>query len=683
MVILKLEHQVSQQMVATAGIAGPSSVVRELLDNSVDACDAQEPNHIYIEVDDTTGGLEYITVRDSGIGIQSNDREMMCLNNTTSKIESMTDLERNIHTCGFRGEALYLICQLAQSVQITTKTKDDATADVWNVGNDGKTVRSIRKVPAQEGTTIKVKGLFGTTPVRHNFLKKARKKSIQQIRDMVFAYALIYNNIKFHLKFVKLMPNGNITTTENATFVNTDDAAKFMRTELGIMNASALFTMNGNFPVVEGSNHIKYNVTIKCVFPKGTASDGFTSKKSAKVLNVNNRMLKVKLNFGKEVDKVVNDSFNEIMLIAPQLWYIHLTIPNEFIDVNIEPEKSDVLVNEETLMLSCLKQFLKSHLYDVHKDTLDIPNTKIDISNFEEDEEEDISMIQTLNSVVDKVQHETYKAFDIEKDLQSDDDCSVPVKHSLDGYVNDASDNIKPTLTSSSNTLLASAPSKVDADLVEPQVYDEDNDWSRSMFDTTISSEHELASEPLLDDEQASETNVSMLNPWTITDMANEMRGGVSKFQDHDNAHVKPTKQSGQLDESCFETPPQVKQSPLRVTKPVSQSLGQYLTHNIDASPRKKVNKKAKIQSALSFNVAPIRVSELAQHLQNDTLVTNFDPMSDVSTTIFEELWSKRKGFPSSILIEGATELYKAIGYSLETNSGSRPVNKYGLVVYS
>lgn len=690
MTIQRLNQRVSQKMVATAGLSGSVSVVRELLDNAVDACGALEANHVFVDVDDATGGLEYMSVRDSGSGVQPRDRNLMCLNNTTSKIESLLDLEQNIHTCGFRGEALYLICQLAQWVQITTKTENDGTADIWNVGNNGLVSGNIRKIPASNGTTVKVKGLFASTPVRLNFLKKTRKKSIQQIRDLVFAYSLIYKNIKFHLKFVKVLPNGSITATEKVAFTTSDDDAKFLRTELGIRNVDALFPVEGQFIVAGGENH-KYSVEIKCVFPKGTASDVFACKKQTKILNFNNRLLNMKLSFGKAVDKVVNDSFREIMLIAPPLWYIHLTIPNECVDVNIEPEKSDVLLNSEDLMLDCLKQFLKTQVYLVHKDKLEMPDTKIDINNFDEDKEEDISMITSLNSVVTKVQNEAREVFDIELGHSSDDEVDqIIFSEDANSHRNSVSEEMKPILTSSYETLSSVTPVPINSIVpaVPGEVFDaaeaendEDNDWSRSMFDNTNASlePNELTSESIINDGQVAETNHSMLNPCTITEMANEIRNNTN---DKDKSHEQKSPGS----KSHFQTAPQVNEisETFQKTFPLRGDLGQYVTHTIDASPKKR-NKKPKIQSLLPIDVAPIRVSELSQYIQNEKIVVDFESKCDdsvYSMVLFEEKWYNRDGFPSNILIDGANKLYNDMDHEIQ-NNGSSHMNKLGIVVYS
>lgn len=110
MSIKQISTDTKWKIVASSFIFNPTSAVKELIDNSIDA----HARTITIDIDSKTGGCEYICVRDDGDGVEMEDREIMCLNHSTSKIELLSDIGE-ISTLGFRGEALFLLSTLAST----------------------------------------------------------------------------------------------------------------------------------------------------------------------------------------------------------------------------------------------------------------------------------------------------------------------------------------------------------------------------------------------------------------------------------------------------------------------------------------------------------------------------------------------------------------------------------------
>lgn len=697
MAILRLKERVSQKMVASAGLAGPCSVVRELLDNAVDACGVQESHHVYVDVDDASGGLDYIAVRDNGGGIGRDDRKLACLNNTTSKIASVADLD-SVNTCGFRGEALYLICQLAQRVEITSKTTEEATGETWRVGTNGLVEGGFRKVSAPTGTTVKVRGLFESTPVRYAFVRKARRKILEEIRDVVFGYALIHENITFHLKMVRVLPNGSMSTLETHVFPSGRDKINFFRTALGIRRGDALFLLGGEISV--GGNAENYLVKIRCVFPRGTAAEGVTLKRATKVLCVNGRMLNVRRGFGRAVDKALVSSFADTKLIPPQMWYVELTFPNKVLDVNIEPEKNDVLVKGEEVMLESFKALIKEKLYDVHKDSLETTGEKIDM---EENDDADLSMIATLNSVVSRAQSETCEAFGVDDDsdeedageshLANDDEeeevsstgaqqTSSPLcdeAHNNDAVARVTGVADKPRVAETDNPKdndtndahdahdVNDAGDAPDVDTIDADDAPDDNisDWSHSMFEAPPASSEPIMSldRPHLGSPIVAEQVVAH----AMKDLKSERESRAFQTAPRRVPTDPPLGDTALLP---LHTSP--------MAKPRRPNLGSHVTHHITASPKKR----PRTQSQLPPKLTPLRVAQMARHIQNEvaTVTVAITP-PDVSRECirFEESWIDRHGFPSNVLVAGADELYKTNDYTPE----GRHLNTLGLVSYT
>jgi len=156
-----LPDVLANQIAAGEVVQRPASVVKELMENAIDAGSTQ----ISLILKD--GGKTLITIIDNGVGMSPMDARMSFERHATSKLSSARDLFA-IKTMGFRGEALASIAAVAQ-VEMTTKRHDDEVAT--HIINEGNKVISQEAVQAQAGTTIAVKNLFFNIPARRTFLK--------------------------------------------------------------------------------------------------------------------------------------------------------------------------------------------------------------------------------------------------------------------------------------------------------------------------------------------------------------------------------------------------------------------------------------------------------------------------------------------------------------------------------
>ncbi|MGB9635407.1 MAG: DNA mismatch repair endonuclease MutL, partial [Candidatus Micrarchaeia archaeon] len=182
--ILQLPKLVREKIAAGEVITAPVSVVKELIENSLDA----NASNITIEIE--RGGKILIRVIDDGDGMDVDDLKMCAKRFATSKISNETDLEK-ICTLGFRGEAL-------ASMAVVGELSIQSNGYAARYDELGEVVGEIQKGQLQKGTCVELRNLFGKMPVRLNFLKSDAIET-SKITDLVKSYSLLYNHVSFRL----------------------------------------------------------------------------------------------------------------------------------------------------------------------------------------------------------------------------------------------------------------------------------------------------------------------------------------------------------------------------------------------------------------------------------------------------------------------------------------------------
>ena len=183
-----LDKQIADKIAAGEVIERPVSIIKELVENSIDA----GADSIVVEI--RKGGKSYIRVSDNGCGMSAEDAEKAFLRHATSKISTAADLDA-IETLGFRGEALASVCAVTRT-ELLTKRKEDKTGT--NLILHGGQVISRQPAGCPDGTTLIITDLFYNTPARLKFMKSDSAES-SLIIELISQMALAYKDISFRL----------------------------------------------------------------------------------------------------------------------------------------------------------------------------------------------------------------------------------------------------------------------------------------------------------------------------------------------------------------------------------------------------------------------------------------------------------------------------------------------------
>lgn len=197
--IVLLDDLTINKIAAGEVIERPASVVKELVENSIDA------GATNISIETRNGGISYIRITDNGKGFLPDDMEIAFERHATSKIRNASDLD-TVTSMGFRGEALASIAAIA-NVELVSKTKEQDVG--YKIVVEAGNVLEKEEVGCQVGTSITVNNLFFNTPVRYKFLKKDYTET-GYIEDVITRIALVNPGISFKLINSRKNNNPNI-----------------------------------------------------------------------------------------------------------------------------------------------------------------------------------------------------------------------------------------------------------------------------------------------------------------------------------------------------------------------------------------------------------------------------------------------------------------------------------------
>ncbi len=185
-----LSPRLANQIAAGEVVERPASVLKELLENSLDAGAAR------IDIEVEQAGIKLLRVRDDGAGIDADDLPLALARHATSKIRELEDLER-VLSLGFRGEALASISSVAR---LTLTSRRRGAPQAWQVEAEGRDMATrVQPAAHPEGTSVEVRDLFFNTPARRKFLR-SEKTEFEHLQEVVRRLALTHFEVGFHLR---------------------------------------------------------------------------------------------------------------------------------------------------------------------------------------------------------------------------------------------------------------------------------------------------------------------------------------------------------------------------------------------------------------------------------------------------------------------------------------------------
>ncbi|MFQ6124374.1 MAG: DNA mismatch repair endonuclease MutL [Candidatus Heimdallarchaeota archaeon] len=326
MKIIKLKKHVIEQIAAGEVVQRPASVVKELIENAIDAGVTK------IEIKIKQGGKQQIIVNDNGHGMSRDDAILAFERYTTSKIRTVEDLAR-IKTLGFRGEALASIAMVSKVTMITRPVTSEFGTKVVIEGGE---LKSVEPVGCSVGTSLTITALFYNVPVRRKFLKDDHREQAH-IYNIVARYSLIHPEITFQLDSEKR----NLILSP----ATTDPLVRII--------------------YIYGKDLSRNLIRIDCSSPiqvKGFLSKPQISHRTRERLHiyVNSRPVKSKI-----LEDTVIAAYKRPQLLPKDRYPIcvlNIEISPELIDVNIHPTKREIRFHDE--------RNLRKNLFKVFKDAL-------------------------------------------------------------------------------------------------------------------------------------------------------------------------------------------------------------------------------------------------------------------------------------------------------------------------
>lgn len=334
MSIKLLEPQVAAKIAAGEVVERPASVIKELLDNAIDA------GAHAVRVETREGGLRLMRVTDDGCGIAAADIDLAFQRHATSKIATADDLN-NVRSLGFRGEALYAIAAVAQ-VTMTTKTAQDDAATVVRVEGGQIVQRSRRGAP--DGTAVSVENLFAAIPARLKFLKSMASET-GRIADVISQYALAHPAVK-----ITLICDGKLVFQSTGSGELRDVLAKV----LGVETARAMIAVAGDPPATDAAD--------AAVRATGFVSQPAVTRSTRAYLSffVNRRWVQNRM-----LGFAVEEAYHTLLQVGRHpLAVINITLPPEQVDVNVHPAKSEVRFVHEREVFTAVQRAVRAALVE-------------------------------------------------------------------------------------------------------------------------------------------------------------------------------------------------------------------------------------------------------------------------------------------------------------------------------
>lgn len=329
--IALLSQETIDKIAAGEVIERPSSVVKELVENAIDAGSSA------VTVEIKEGGISFIRISDNGCGIEREQIPLAFLRHSTSKIKSVEDLF-TVTSLGFRGEALSSIAAVSQ-VELITKTNGDFTGSRYLI--EGSKEVSLEEIGAPDGTTFIVRNLFYNTPARKKFLKSAQTEGTY-IHELMQRMILSHPDVAFKFIMnnqVKLQSSGNGNIKDIIYHLYGRDITKAL---LPIAHESELFKVSGFIgkPMISRGN------------------------RGYELYFVNGRFIRSQI-----LSKAIEDAFKPFLMQHQYPFTVlYFEINSSLLDVNVHPTKMELRFSNQQELYREVQSILSASL--VHRDII-------------------------------------------------------------------------------------------------------------------------------------------------------------------------------------------------------------------------------------------------------------------------------------------------------------------------
>ncbi len=416
MAINILDSMVINRISAGEVVESPFSIVKELIDNSLDA----GATKITIEI--KNGGIDSIIVKDNGKGIELDDIKKAFLPHATSKIKDLEDLDA-IMTLGFRGEALASISNVSMTNMVTKTEMSDCA---YSIDVNGGEFHEIMPATSETGTKIEVNNLFYNTPARRKFLKRPKQEE-NQITNIISRYILAQPDINF--KYIA--DDRTVYQTVGSSLL---DAIYCVYGEEATQNIMPIDKTVGNLRLTGYVSKIGYSK------PNTTYQ----------TLMINNRYV-----IDEIVSKAVYMAFEEYLMSRQFPFYVlNLTMPAVDVDVNVHPSKINVKFANPSRIYDLVYTAVRSAIYQAIN-----PSTK------KANDAEDLSASNNVSETLIKTDLNSLKEVSLEPNyISTNSDRSVNLKQT--SYTPITIFDLKTRATSDTNTPVASNNSDTGTSIV-------------------------------------------------------------------------------------------------------------------------------------------------------------------------------------------------------------------------
>ncbi|MFO8114469.1 MAG: DNA mismatch repair endonuclease MutL [Halorubrum sp.] len=338
--IERLDERTVQRIAAGEVVERPASVVKELIENSLDA----GASRVAVSVE--AGGTGGVRVRDDGVGIPADQLEAAVAEHATSKIGDIEDLDRGVGTLGFRGEALYTVGAVSRLTVRSRPPDADAGAEITVEGGE---VGDVRPAGCPEGTTVEVADLFYNTPARKKFLKRTTTE-FDRVNTVVTGYALANPDVA-----VSLEHDGRETFATEGN----GDLRSAVLAVYGREVAEAMVDVERT-PEAGGNSDAPTDAPVRRV--TGLVSHPETTRSTREYLAtyVNDRYVTA-----SALREAVLEAYGG--QLAPDRYpfaVLFVEVPPGDVDVNVHPRKLEVRFDEEPAVRAAVAEAVESALLD-------------------------------------------------------------------------------------------------------------------------------------------------------------------------------------------------------------------------------------------------------------------------------------------------------------------------------